>query len=222
VHDPNPTSVPQGGEAATAVKHLYVLIALLLAAAAVSACSSRNTSSRIAQTEAMLTEAGFQPVQLSSPDQVEVAKSLPTYEMHYYDTGNGPVFWYYDPDECGCVYVGGTGDYDRFEDAQKQEHDISEYAAETQDEQVASLYVLNPVMFPPPLFIGTGYPYGWYGWSPGAVGSIGTVGRGRGSIVGTAPGLASNGGAPHGGFGWGGGHGFGGMGGGHGGGGHGR
>jgi hypothetical protein len=211
--------MPRGGEAATAVKHLYFLFVLMQAAAALSACSSRNSSSQIAQTEAMLTEAGFQPVELSSPDQIEVAKSLPTHEMHYYDTGNGPVFWYYDPDQCGCVYVGGTGDYDRFEDAQKQEHDISEYAAETQDEQVASLYVLNPVMFPPPLFIGAGFPYGWYGWSPGGVR---TVGPGRGSIVGSAPGPSGLGSAPHGGFGWGG-HGLGGIGGmgGHGGG-HGR
>ena len=193
-------SMPQGGEAATEVKQLYLLIVLMLAPIAVTACSSRNSSSQIAQTEAMLTEAGFQPVELSSPDQIEVAKTLPTHEMHYYDTGNGPVFWYYDPDQCGCVYVGGTGDYDRFEDAQKQEHDISEYAAETQDEQVASLYVLNPVMFPPPLFIGAGFPYGWYGWSPG---TVRTVGPGRGSIVGTAPG--------HGGLGWGG-HGIGGLG----------
>jgi hypothetical protein len=211
--------MPQGGEAATAVKQFDILIVLMTVAIAIPACSSRDSSSQIAQTEAMLTEAGFHPVELSSPDQVELAKSLPTHEMHYYDTGNGPVFWYYDPDQCGCVYVGGTGDYDRFEDAQKQEHDISEYAAETQDEQVASLYVLNPVMFPPPLFIGAGFPYGWYGWSPG---TVRTVGPGRGSIVGTAPGLASSGGTPHGGFGWGG-HGFGGMGGlgGHGGG-HGR
>jgi hypothetical protein len=205
-----------GGEAATVVKQFSVLIVLMLAAIAVPACSSRSSSSQVAQTEAMLTEAGFQPVQLKSPDQIEVAKTLPTHEMHYYDTGNGPVFWYYDPDECGCVYVGGAGDYDRFEDAQKQEHDISEYAAETQDEQVASLYVVNPVMFPPPLFLGAGFPYGFYGWSPGAVGTIGTVGPGRGSIVGSAPGPVAS--APHGGFGWGGGHGFGG----HGGGGHGR
>lgn len=215
--------MPHGGEAATTVKQFYVLSFLMLAAIAVSACSSRDSSSKVAQTEAMLTEAGFQPVQLTSPDQVEVAKTLPAHEMHYYDTGNGPVFWYYDPEECGCVYVGGTGDYDRFEDAQKQEHDISEYAAETQDEQVASLYVVNPMMFPPPLFIGAGFPYGWYGWSPGPVGTIRTVGPGRGSIVGSAPGPVGIASAPHGGFGWGG-HGFGGMGGlgGHGGGGHGR
>jgi len=168
----------------------------------------------------MLTESGFQADELNSPDQIEVAKNLPTHEMHYYDTGNGPVFWYYDPDECGCVYVGGTGDYDRYEDAQKQQRDISEYAAETQDEQVASLYVLNPVMFPPPLFIGAGIPYGWYG--PG-LGTVRTVGPGHRSIVGTAPGLAGISSTPRGGFGLGG-RGFGGVGGlgGHGGGGHGR
>ncbi len=211
--------MPRGGEAATAVKQLYVLILLMLAAIAVASCSSRNGSSQVAQTEAMLTEAGFQPVRLTSPDQIEIAKTLPTHEMHYYDTGNGPVFWYYDPDECGCVYVGGTGDYDRFEDAQKQEHDISEYAAQSQDEQVASLYTLNPIMFPPPFLIGPGFAYGWYGWSPG---TVTTVGPRRGSIVGSAPGLASNSGT-HGGFGWGG-HGLGGIGGGFGGrgGGHGR
>ncbi len=192
-----------------AVKIVYLAILVMFAAGALSACASRNSSTQIAEAEAMLTEAGFEPVELGSPDQIEVARTLPTHEMHYYDTGNGPVFWYYDPDQCGCVYVGGSADYDRFEDAQKQEHDISEYAAETQDEQVASLYVLNPVMFPPPLFLAAAYPYGWYGWSPG---SVRTVGPGRGSIVGSAPGSTHIGASPHGGFGLGG-HGLGGVGG---------
>jgi hypothetical protein len=178
---------------------VWLAIAILGVAAG---CSGQKPSDSVNQTEEMLSDAGFNPVELNSPDEIAIAQTLPKHEMHYYDTVSGPVFWYYDPDGCGCVYVGGVGDYQRYQVALSAQNDVADYLAESEDSQVTSLYTIDPLAFPSPYLYATGvafnYNGGLYSWYPHPPIVIG----GHGSTVGSA--------GNHGGSGLG--HGIGGMG----------
>jgi hypothetical protein len=203
------------------VMKLFRALIVLWIVTALAACSSKNSSHEVEQTEEMLSDAGFNPVVLQSADEIAIANTLPAHQMHYYNTVSGPVFWYYDPDQCGCVYVGGTGDYERYQVALKSEHDVDDYVAETQDTQVASLYTINPWAFPAPFMYTTGvafnYNGGLYSWWPHPYTPPGIH---HAPIIGGAGGGLGHSSSGH--IGWGiGGHGMG-HGGGFGGGGHGR
>ena len=83
----------------------------LLTMLACPACSTyqRYEASRpanIRQTEAMLSDAGFAVVRIDTADQAGLAANLPPHELRSYDIESGTVYWYYDPDVCGCVYEG--------------------------------------------------------------------------------------------------------------------
>lgn len=108
----------------------------------------------IRQTESMLSDAGFHTIQIDTSDQAGLAANLPAYEIRTYAASSGAVFWYYDPKICTCVYEGHQGDYDRYQMALRQESDTAAYAAESEQEEVASLNALNGTYFPPAIFVG--------------------------------------------------------------------
>ncbi len=155
----------------------WFLLALLSALIA-SSCSAyrryeASRSETIRQTESMLSDAGFRTIQIDTSEQVGLAANLPPYELRSYAASSGPVFWYYDPKTCSCVYEGHQDDFDRYQMVVRQQHDTTEYAAESEDQEVASLNALNGAFFPPPIFwiggfagghfIGGGHGHGSHG-----------------------------------------------------------
>jgi hypothetical protein len=79
------------------------------------------------------------------------------------------------------AYEGHQGDYDRYQMAQRQESDTAQYAAQSNDEQVASLNALNGGFFPPPIFwIGGFAPAPHFGGGGHFGGGHGGVGGGHG------------------------------------------
>jgi hypothetical protein len=164
----------------------------------------------VRKTEAMLTDAGFTTIKIDTDDKVGLVEDLPSDEIYSYKAQSGTVYWYYDPDICECVYEGHQGEFDRYQEALQHENDAAQYAAESEDQQVAQLNALNGGLFPPPIF--------WIG-GVAPIAHFGGGGHGGGGLGGGHGGHGGHGGGGHGGMG-GGGHG--GMGGGgHGGGGHG-
>jgi len=166
------------------------LIALILLALIVSGCSiyRRYEASKpevVQKTEAELSDAGFTTIKLDTADKVGLVEELPPYEIRSYAAQSGTVYWYYDPDICACVYEGHQSEFDRYQMAQRQESDIAQYTAESNDQQVASLNALNGAFFPPPLFWIGGYapiPYsgGGGGGHPHGGGHGGGIGGGHG------------------------------------------
>jgi len=134
---------------------------ILIALAGVSIASGCSTykhyqaskPENVQKTEAMLTDADFHKIQIdnSSSEQAGLAANLPTYELRQYPASSGSVYWYYDPDNCSCVFEGDQPAFSSYQMAQQQQHDIAEYASESQDEEVASLNALNGRMFPLPI-----------------------------------------------------------------------
>jgi hypothetical protein len=150
---------------------------VFLSALIVSGCSlyrsyEASRPETVRKTEAMLSDAGFSTIKIDSSDQVGLVEDLPPYEIRSYAAQSGTVFWYYDPDICACVYEGHQGDFDRYQMAQRQESDTAQYAAQSSDEQVASLNALNGGFFPPPII--------WIGgFAPIHVGGGGGFGHGH-------------------------------------------
>jgi hypothetical protein len=124
----------------------------------------------VQQTEAMLSDAGFLRINIDSSDEDPLARQLSPYELRSYSGSDGPVYWYYDPQVCACVFEGNDEAYNRYLMDQRQEQDIVQYASESQDQEVASLNGLNTMMYPAGLFgygggIGGFYAYpGFFGY----------------------------------------------------------
>jgi hypothetical protein len=104
------------------------------------------------QTETMLSDAGFKTVKIDTSEQVGLAQNLAPHELSSYAAQSGTVYWYYDPDICSCVYEGHQNEFDRYTMLLRQQRDTARYVAESEDDEVASLYSMNPTCFPPPIF----------------------------------------------------------------------
>ncbi len=186
------------------------VLALAIAAfacAAVPSCSlyQRYKESRpenIRTEETFLADAGFKKIAIDDAHREQMAM-LPPYELRFYEAAMGRVYWYYDPTVCQCIYVGDDYAYDSYVLAARQQEDIAEYVAESEDADAASLYAFNNTMFPPPLFLfGGGLAAGGF--------ALGLAGVSGGSHHGShsSGGSGSSGGGHHGGHGGhGGGHG---------------
>jgi hypothetical protein len=143
---------------------------MMFLAAGCSSVQRRQDSKpdNVRQTEAMLSDADFLRINLDSSDEDPLARQLSPYELRSYPGPDGTVYWYYDPRVCACVFEGNDEAYDRYLVDQRQEHDIAQYAAESKEQEVASLNGLNTMMYPAGLF-GYGSISGLYGY-PGFYG----------------------------------------------------
>ena len=173
---------------------VIVLLALTLSDCAIYRRYEASKPETVRKTEAMLSDAGFKTIKVETDDQGGLVEDLPPDEIRKYSAQSGAVYWYYDPDICVCVYEGHQGDYDRYQVAQRQESDTAQYAAQSDDEQVASLNALNGGFFPPPIFwiggeapvfIGGGhggghFGGGHFGGGHGGFGGGHGIGGGRG------------------------------------------
>jgi hypothetical protein len=159
-------------EKADSLPQKLFIVAVLLALS-VPGCSlyrdyEASRPEAVQKTEAMLSDAGFTTIKLDTSDKVGLVENLPPYEIRSYAVQSGKVYWYYDPDVCSCVYEGHQNEFDRYQMAVRQQNDTAQYAAESGDQEVASLNALNGTFFPPPLI--------WVGgFAPGP-----PIGRGHG------------------------------------------
>ena len=151
------------GERTGCLQKLFTIAAMLAVIAPGCAAYRHYQAAKpetVRKTEAILSDAGFTTIKLDSADKVGLVEDLPPDEIRSYAAQSGTVYWYYDPDICVCVYEGHQNEFDRYQMALRQESDTAQYAAESDDQQVASLNALNGAFFPPPIFWIGGYAPG--------------------------------------------------------------
>ncbi len=137
------------------MQKLFLFAVLLMLAASGCALYQHYQASKpetVRKTEVLLSDAGFTTIKVDTDEKGGLVEDLPPYEIRSYKAESAAVYWYYDPKICLCVYEGHQGEYDRYQMAQRQESDTAQYAAQSDDEQVASLNALNAGFFPPPVF----------------------------------------------------------------------
>src|SRR5580658_4984097 len=136
---------------------VFIAAVVVLAAFVFPACASlrhaeASRPSEVGQTEVFLKQAGFGQLEVETPEQLNTARNLPTYEIRHYPAQDGDVYWYYDPGNCECVFVGDEAAYQQYQGLTQQKNDIAEYEAESQQQEAASLNLLSPTFFPAPVF----------------------------------------------------------------------
>jgi hypothetical protein len=129
----------------------------------------------IAKTESMLDQAGFRKVSIETPDQHGAVSELSLHRLNRYESASGNVYWYADPDLCGCLYSGDENAYGRYAMLMQQEQDTAQYIENTDREQLGMLGPFGNA-FPPPVIFGGGWPV----MIVPAGGGGGGVGRGGG------------------------------------------
>jgi hypothetical protein len=144
-----------------------VLLALIVPGCSLYHHYEASRPEAVQKTEAMLSDAGFTTIKLDTSDKVGLVQDLPPHEIRSYAAQAGTVYWYYDPDVCSCVYEGHQNEFDRYQMAMRQQNDTAQYAAESGDQEVASLNALNGAFFPPPLIWVGGFAPRYFGHGPG-------------------------------------------------------
>ena len=124
-----------------------VLLTLMISGCSLYRHYQASKPEAVRKTEAALSDAGFSTIKLDTADKVGLVEDLPPDEIRSYAAQSGTVYWYYDPDICACVYEGHQAEFDRYQMAQRQQSDTAQYAAESEDQQVASLNALNGTFF---------------------------------------------------------------------------
>jgi hypothetical protein len=89
---------------------------LLLAAAVLlgGACAAIQRY-EVRDQERMLAVAGFHMRRADTPEWQEDLRSIPPHRIVSRTRDGSVVYMYADPDNCRCVYVGGTKEYSDYE-----------------------------------------------------------------------------------------------------------
>jgi hypothetical protein len=126
----------------------------LLIAVSIAACSSfqQETPAQKAQRiDPVLAAAGFQMVPADSPKKESIFATLPPLKMHYYMSKDGKArYWFADPFECNCVYVGDAKAYQHYQNLRIQQKLVKEeeQTAELNQDAAMQMNMYDPVFFP--------------------------------------------------------------------------
>jgi hypothetical protein len=69
----------------------------------------------VREDERMLAAAGFRIHRADSPELQKYLSSMPRHQLVSQTRDGNVVYMYADPDNCQCVYVGGSGEYSEYE-----------------------------------------------------------------------------------------------------------
>ncbi len=126
--------------------------AAMLMALSIAACASfQETPAQKAQrVDSVLSAAGFQMVAADNPKKQQIFTSLPPLSMHYYVGKDGkPRYWFADPYECNCVYVGDAKAYQRYQNLRIQQKLVKEeeQTAELNQDAAMQMNMYDPMFF---------------------------------------------------------------------------
>jgi|RhiMetdeSRZDD1v2_1073273.scaffolds.fasta_scaffold113013_6 hypothetical protein len=96
---------------------ILAFTALALAAtgcAAIRANEAGERAQEAAETERILTAAGFQIEPADTPERLTQLRTLPAHRVVRSSRDGQPRYVYADPDGCQCLYVGGPKQYEKY------------------------------------------------------------------------------------------------------------
>ena len=70
---------------------------------------------RAERIEPMLAAAGFHMLPADTPERIAETQRLTPLKLRYYIDNGKPRYWFNDPVNCHCVYVGGEKNYQQYE-----------------------------------------------------------------------------------------------------------
>jgi hypothetical protein len=137
-----------------AVHHVRLYTVILLFALLLPACSSfqqETPAQRAQRIDPVLAAAGFHMIAADSPKQQSIFATLPPLKMHYYIAKDGKArYWFADPYECDCVYIGSANAYQRYQNLRIQQKLVKEeeQTAELNQDAAMQMNMYDPMYFP--------------------------------------------------------------------------
>jgi hypothetical protein len=118
-------------------------------------CFLRETpQQRAERIEPMLAAAGFQPLAADTPDRIAETQRLTPLKVRYYFDNGKPRYWFNDPVNCHCVYVGGEKSYQKYEQIRLSQRAAQQEAqAAEMNEDAAQQEQMNMMMWPGPIMM---------------------------------------------------------------------
>lgn len=93
-------------------KFTKTLIAATLGATLVGCATS--TQQAVSQHEELLLAAGFAKKPANTPEKMARLRRVPLYEVAVRKKGDQPVYYYADPNNCQCIYLGNETNYQTY------------------------------------------------------------------------------------------------------------
>ena len=117
--------------------------------AAIRANEATEGAHDVAETERMLSAAGFQIEPANTPESLAQLRTLTAHKVTKSSRDGQPRYVYADPDGCRCLYAGGPKQYEMYRKLTLRawEHELSEeapMATEASDPRSDGYFDLSP------------------------------------------------------------------------------
>lgn len=132
--------------------YLRIVVPAFLVLSFLIGCAAIKTEETVS-TESLLSAAGFKMVPATTPKEKDMLSSLTPNKVQFSVKDNKPLYWYADPDNCGCVWTGDQDAYNRYEKL-LVESNIAEEQQETAE-------MMEEAEFAPGYWGWAGGPWGW-------------------------------------------------------------
>ncbi|HVB82066.1 MAG TPA: hypothetical protein VNE82_19220 [Candidatus Binataceae bacterium] len=118
-------------------------------------CFMRETPrQRAERIEPMLAAAGFRMLAADTPARIAETQRLTPLKLRYYIDNGKPRYWFNDPVNCHCVYVGGEKSYQHYEQIRlTQRAARQEEEAAQMNEDAAQQEQMNMMLWPGPFIM---------------------------------------------------------------------
>jgi hypothetical protein len=114
--------------------NIVIVLATVIGAILLAGCASMTS----ANTESLLSAAGFLVRTPQTPKQQQIYAALPPYQVQR-ATVNGKVFYVYKDEKAGVAYVGREQEYQRYQQLAIQQQIAQNQIAAAEMEQQAAL-----------------------------------------------------------------------------------
>jgi hypothetical protein len=124
-------------------------------AALLAGCFLQETpQQRAERIEPMLAAAGFHMLPADTPERIAETQRLTALKLRYYIDNGKPRYWFNDPVNCHCVYVGGEKSYQQYERIRLNQQAVQQEAEVAQmNEEAAQQEQMNMMLWPGPFIM---------------------------------------------------------------------
>jgi len=150
----SPGSRPRVWGASRPSRRIAAAFALAMAALLAGCFMQETPQQRAQRIEPMLSAAGFHMLPADTPERVAETQRLTPLKVRYYIDNGKPRYWFNDPVNCHCVYVGSEKNYQQYEQIRLSQQAAQQEAEAAQmNEEAAQQEQMNMMLWPGPFMM---------------------------------------------------------------------
>jgi dienelactone hydrolase len=130
------------------------LVTIAIVALAAGCAVQETPQQRAGRIEPMLAAAGFHMLPADTPARIAETQRLTPLKVRYYIENGKPHYWFNDPVDCHCVYVGSEKNYQQYEQIRlTQQAAQREAEAAEMNQEAAEQEQMNMTLWPGPFIM---------------------------------------------------------------------